>query len=492
MKTLHTRLSTQPALIIQKLYRLERSGKYEEALTEIREIWEDLSTFPNITELDGRTAAEMLLRCGALVGFFGHIKQIPDSQQCSKNLLTEARQRFLHIYDVEKIAECENYLALAYSRTGERLEAETWIEEALFHNLPNSSQTRLYSYIIKSLILHGGGRHSEILEILEKLENDFQTYGDDSSKGDYYNSVGLALKNAGNLPGALKYLELARNFHQKSQHKIYLGTVENNLALFYKEQSQFAKAYEAVDSATKIFKQIKDRTREGFSLDTKAQIYFAERKYAESLKTVEAAITILKKSENLAYLTETYLTKAKTLIHLDDFPAATLCLFDAVQIARVQIGEESALDLIREFELVLQTKNSLPSPSHEEKIFNEEIGGEDLKLVLPPELAHYQEFQGVWINNTYLEKVGLPKGALAIVIKEKVGRGDLVAIAEIGSDSVVCGFYDSDFGVVCLEGDDCEPQLFDEKDVEILGRIVGVCNTGRNADGSMIVEAINI
>ena len=136
MKTLHTKT----ALLLKKLYRFERCGKYDEALAELRDIWDDITKFPNVEEYEHREAAEIILRCGALIGFLGHNKQIPNSQETSKNLLTEARNRFLDIYNVEKIAECENYLALAYWRTGELVEAETWIEESLSHNLPNSNQ----------------------------------------------------------------------------------------------------------------------------------------------------------------------------------------------------------------------------------------------------------------------------------------------------------------------------------------------------------------
>lgn len=93
-------------------------------LAELRHIWGDTTVFPNVDDFEPRTAAEVVLRCGALIGFLGQIKQIPNAQEKSKNLLTEARNRFLDIYDVEKIAECENYLALAYTRTGELVEAE--------------------------------------------------------------------------------------------------------------------------------------------------------------------------------------------------------------------------------------------------------------------------------------------------------------------------------------------------------------------------------
>ena len=63
-------------------------------------------------------------------GFLGHSRQIPDSQEKSKNLLTEAHNRFLDIYDIEKLAECENYMSLAYWRSGELVEAETGFRQA--------------------------------------------------------------------------------------------------------------------------------------------------------------------------------------------------------------------------------------------------------------------------------------------------------------------------------------------------------------------------
>lgn len=483
MKILHT----HNLAFAKRLFDLEKRGEYEEALAELNEIWDDTTTLPKVEGFEPRMAGEIILRCGSLIGFLGHNKQIPNAQEKSKNLLTEAHRRFFDIYDVEKIAECENYLALAYWRTGELSEAETWIEEALSHALPDSSVIRLYTYIIKCLVLLAGKNYEEIISTLAPLENEFLTYADFRLKGNFFNHQAIALKNLGKPSEALNKFELARFYHQKSQHQIYLGTVENNLAQLYKTERRFAKAHEAIDSANKIFKQLKDKTREGFSLDTKAQIYFAEQKYTEALETIEAAIKILKKGENAAYLVETYLTKTKILLYLDGFSAATLCLFDAVQIAKTQISEAAAEKLVKEFEAALQEKN-VPKPAEE---FAElQPLSENIELVVPPEIAHYAEIQGVWIKNTHLESIGLKKGSLAVVAKVKINRGDLAAVLEIENDSVSCGFYDTDFGIISLEGVNSDPQLFDEAGVKILGKIVGVCSSGKNADGKLVIEPI--
>ncbi len=485
MKTFHTDVTVSTG----NLFRLERCGRYEEALAEIRHIWEDINSFPDVEDYAPRPAAEIILRCGALIGFLGQTKQIPNSQEKSKNLLTEARKRFLDIYDVEKIIECENYLAAAYIRTGELVEAEIWVEEALSHDINKVCDAWLYSNVTKSLILLSNGKYKELIKYLHPLENEFQKFGNHFLLGSFSTNLSIAFKNLGNIPESLKYLELARDHHQKSGHQIYLGTVENNLSQLYKVEKRFSEAHQTINSATKIFKKAKDRAREGFSFDTKAQIFCAESKYSEALETIEKAIHILSKGENAAFAVETYLSKAKILLYLENFTAAFLCLSDAVQIAKTKISEEKAEKLVKEFEESLKEK-AMPVIT---KTFSEKetAAKEKLELILHPTIAHYQEFQGVWIKNSYLENFGLQKGSLAVVTKAELKRGDLVAINEIATGSVMCGFYDSDFGLVCLEGIGEEPHLFDENDIEILGKIVGVGKTDKNFKGKIQVNPLN-
>ena len=150
---------------------MERQGRYEDALAEIGDIWHDKTGLPDVEGLEPHLAAELILRCGSLFGFLGHNKQIPNSQEKSRNLLTTARSLFIEIYNVEKIAECENYLALTYWRTGELNEAKTWLDSAFSHNLFESNHTRIYSYIIKGLVLLSSQQPKEILETLLQLKH---------------------------------------------------------------------------------------------------------------------------------------------------------------------------------------------------------------------------------------------------------------------------------------------------------------------------------
>ncbi|HEV7929746.1 MAG TPA: hypothetical protein VGP12_06395, partial [Nitrosospira sp.] len=74
MKTPYPHVATRPAVSSGKLIKLERTGRYEDALALIRHIWPDLSATPEIKDLEPREAAEMLLRCGSLIGFLGHAR----------------------------------------------------------------------------------------------------------------------------------------------------------------------------------------------------------------------------------------------------------------------------------------------------------------------------------------------------------------------------------------------------------------------------------
>ena len=488
MDPLRPHVTFAHAKSLRDVFVMERRGAFDEALYALKGVWEDTTADPNTSDMDLRQAAETYLRCGALIGFLGHIRQIPTGQEKSKNLLTRARSLFLEIYDPPKIAECENYLALAYWRMGEFNEAESWIEEAMSHDLPETSDIRLYTHVILNLVLLSKQRFVEVCANFAVLKDIFTEHGDEFLVGSMYNNIGVAHRNLGNTKEALEGILAARDCFRSTGNKIQVALAENNLSQIYKTERRFGDAHAAIDRATVLFKEIGDRTREGFSLDTKALIYFDEAKYSEALETVNRAIAILGKSENFGYLTETIATKARIQLFSNDFSTATLTLLEAVELAKVRIGENAAMRLIRDFELAFDQRNSEKQSAKDNARTG--LASGDLKLVLPPEIAHYADYQGIWINNSDLEPFGLPSGSLAVVVPSAVRRGDLVALMETESELVSCGFYDNDFGIVCLEAGGSEPQLFDQSDVKILGRIVGVCDAKGDTDKPLEVRPL--
>ena len=488
------------ALLNKRLSKFEKMGRYDDAFSEIQEIWTDRDQLPNVKDFDARTAAEIILRCGSLIGFLGQYKQLPNAQEKSKNLLTEARNRFLDIYDVEKIAECENFMALAYWRSGELSEAEDWLTEAFTHSLPESNLIRLHSVIIRSMILLSAKKYQEILEYLNDLEALFLKFADNSLIGSFYNNLGIVLECLGKVSLALTNLEKAKNYHYKSGNKFEYAYAENNLSMLYKAQRNFIEAHKSSDNAVAMFKKIKDRTHEGVSLDTKAQIYFDEGKFDKALESADRSIETLKFCENTLFVTESYLTKTKTLICLNNISDATVCLFKAVELAKVKTGEKAAERLIREYEITLREKFEDSSaivgrePKSTDQLSHDPIladqNNNDLEFILPPSIANFKEIQVVQIRNRHLEYAGLEKDSLAVVANIKVEKGDLAAVMDSETNAVNCGFYDEDFGIICLESRSPDPILFDKKNVEILGKIIGVGKQNKTFGNKISVKSL--
>ena len=481
METLKIRTGLEPVVLFRRLTKLERSGRYTEGLSLICADRDDLMRVPDTSGLDFEAAAALQLRYGSLIGFYGHNKMITGAQEHSKNVLTAAREVFQKLRNVEKIAECENLIALAYWRTGEYRETDLWLDTALSHGLTQGSQARLYSFVIRSLNFLSLKKHEQNIEYCRSVEDTVKQFGDAFLNGSLCANIATSLKDISKNGQALAYFSLARTYFESTRHRTYQALVENNLALLHMNEGNFRIAHDSVDAAIDIYKRLKDKTREGSSLETKAQICLAEKRPEAGLSYIDRSIAVLRKSENQAYLAESLMTRAKTLLILDNFQDAVFSMMEAVDITRRQTGEIAARELIDEFQTAfdpgkITAKNKLTA--------------DELELFIPASLSKYSEYSGVWINNSHLEDLGIPRGSLAVTVDEKVKRGDLVAAVERDSGAVVCGYYDSDFGMVCLESGSGQPYLFDENAITIKGKIIGVCRDGQNADGKMIVEPI--
>ena len=182
---------------------------------------------------------------------------------------------------------------------------------------------------------------------------------------------------------------------------------------------------------------------------------------------------------------------------MDEISKATFCLIEAVEIARTKISEAAAENLVKDYENCLRARLSLSSetnPENLEKVIEPETGDDlsrdDIELVLPSPLSNFEDIQGIWINNSHLEGIGILKNSLAVIVPtDDVRCGDLIAVEEVENSCVSCGFYDNEFGIICLEGYDGEPLLFDEEKIRIIGKIVGVAND-KTVDGKLIVEPL--
>jgi tetratricopeptide (TPR) repeat protein len=272
----------------------EMSGNHSLAFDLLSPFWKDFNETPNTEGLSEEAAAEVFLRCGSVAGFLGRSKRIKNAQEISRKLLNEALSRYEELGIDEKIAECENHLALTFERSGLIAEARPHLQNALSKNISETHPTRLYSHIIDSLLNLAESKDQEIVDDSIYLENIFREYANFLYKGSFYNNFGLGLKNLGRTDEALEKLLTARYYFTKAEHFVYCGLLENNLARLYCSEDRFVEAHHFAQKAENTFKLVGDISRRGFSLNTRANIFLAEENYEDALDFADKALAFWK------------------------------------------------------------------------------------------------------------------------------------------------------------------------------------------------------
>jgi tetratricopeptide (TPR) repeat protein len=468
MKNCSHRVDTE---FLKRLFELEKRGEYQESITQIRQFWTDFDQIPNGLDLEQILFAELILRCGATIGFLGSANQIANAQEQSKNLLTIARESYLALFNFEKVAECENYLALAYWRNSSYSEAEFWVENAFLHNLSNTNYTRLYSYIVKSLILFSQQNFEQIIDILKPLEKDFIKNKDVYLMGSFASNIAIAYKNSSQFEKAFYYLSVAKLCHEKGKNLPYLATVENILAQTYRIKTQFAEAHKSVDNALSILAQTtNDRRWLGVFTDTKALIYLDEQKYAEALETVEKALSYLR-GDDYNFLVDITKTKLKILIALQKFEEAYLQFGECYKILTTYSDESIVRSFANDFHKMVSGSNHIKI--YKESAIDKE---EEIEFIFPKDYQSQfsQNSFVIQIHNLNLINFGIRPGMIAIAETDcEIKNGDLVAACITENSESVVGVYSADFGIVCIERYNNIPMIFNEIEIEKIGKIIG-------------------
>ncbi len=333
--------------IAENVKQMESIGRYEEAISFLSPFWTNLNEFPHISDLNAQEQAEIYLRCGSLVGYIGSCKQTKSSQELAKNLLIEARELFLVFEMPEKISECETHLASTYLRMGETEEARIWLNSAFSQTVDETSEIRLYTHIIDGLITLAEKQYAELVEKSRKTEKYFQASANYVLQGSFNNNYAIGLMRLKKIDKAIERFDLAKFFYNKTTHYLYLALLENNLAIFLQNEERYAVAHKSAISARENFKKLGDKTREGYSIDTRSQIFVAEGKYVEALECSNEAVKMLSDGENYCYLANSMQTKSHIEFYLKDYENSLKSMIASVNIASFQISQTQA-DKFRE------------------------------------------------------------------------------------------------------------------------------------------------
>jgi tetratricopeptide (TPR) repeat protein len=318
---------------------LEYRGEYEAARKVLSDYWPRIGEAPKLSGLGDTTAAELLLRAGVITGLLGASRQIPDAQECAKDLITQSQSIFESRQIIGKIAEAQTEIALCYWRTDQLNEARDCLKEAL-GLLTIDNELKAKALLRVAVVEHAAARDDKAFRILTKHTPLFLKLNNHTLRGFYHISFGDRLVNLAESRPHSDYIDralieyAAASYHfQLAEHRPYLANVETNLGYLYFKINRFNEAKEHLDRARRIYVRNKDARRAAHVDETRARILLAQGRITEAERVIRSAIRVHERDGNTFYLTEALITYGRVLARSERYGASLATFRRVIELA---------------------------------------------------------------------------------------------------------------------------------------------------------------
>lgn len=320
--------------------QLEDAGNYEAAREAMGELWSHVGERPSLNDLDSVTAAEVLLRVGALTAWIGSAKQIQGLQELAKNLISESMAIFDEVGDEKKIAEAQLELAPCYWREGDLDDARVVLQEALSKTDEKDGDLRANILLRLATIEAGTLRLSDALHLLNEAAPLFHVSLNHNIKGRFHNEFGTVLKNLGAVEQQSDYMDrafieyTAASIHfGEAGHRRYQACVENNLGMLFRTAGKYAEAHKHLDRAQALMTSLNDSVHLAQVDETRARVFLAEGLAGEAERLARAAALVLERGGEQSLLAEALTTRGTALARLGRYEEARASLNRAEEVA---------------------------------------------------------------------------------------------------------------------------------------------------------------
>jgi two-component system, chemotaxis family, chemotaxis protein CheY len=352
--------SNERALLRCRLARhLEEAGDYEAAREAMGKLWQRVGERPLLDGLDERTKAEVLLRAGALTGWIGSTKQIENSQETAKDLLTESILLFQALGVTEGAAAAQTDLAYCYWREGGFSEARVMLQEALTNLGDVDNETKAVALLRSAIVEMSARRFHDALRIHTQAAPLFEKIRDHLLRAKFHNGLANVLNFLSTTEYREDYIDqalleyTAASFHfEQAEHPRYEACVENNLGFLFSTIGKFEDAHEHLDRAQVLLTRLKDDLHLAQVDQTRARVMLAEGRVVEAEKTVGKAVRTLEKGDELSLLAEALTTHGVALARLHHPEMARAALRQAANVAEragdVESAGVAALNILEE------------------------------------------------------------------------------------------------------------------------------------------------
>jgi len=356
----HLPSNEQARVRCQTALELKDKGDYEGAQEVIRPLWRRIGERPDLTGLYPSVAAEVLLSVGILTGWIGSKNEFKEANEMARDLISESVTYFESVMDVKKVAQARTELAYCYWRAGALDEARIMFTEAL-QKLTPEGNTRANALFGLSVVEWSASRYRESLRILTDNASLFKKITNHTLKGSYYDQLAMALRNLTTpekketeLQRVLdEYVEADRQF-KMARNTAFRAHAKNNIGNALRDLSRFTEAQEYLDHARRLTVSIRDKIKTAQVDESRAQLFIAQRRFAEAEAAARRAARSFEKSGHHFFLVEALTTQGIALARLGQTVHAQFAFQKAIEVGH-QAGALSragiaALTLIEEID----------------------------------------------------------------------------------------------------------------------------------------------
>jgi CheY-like chemotaxis protein/tetratricopeptide (TPR) repeat protein len=319
--------------------QLEKAGEYEAACEALSEFWPERRRQPTLEGLDQVTAAEVLLRAGALAGWLGSAHRAEGSQETAKNLITQSVEVFEKLGQSSRVAEARGDLALCYWREGSLDEARVNLSTALGSLKDEDSDLKAVVLIRAGVVEVDAGRLDQAVRFYNEAAPQVERSEDHALKGSFHIEFGLVFRRLATPENREDYLDkalieyAAASFHfEQAGNDRYLARVENNLGYLFFTIGRYKDAHSHLDRARQLFLELKDAGTVAQVDDTRARTLLAEGRIVEAERFARQAVKSLEKGGEQALLAEALTTHGTALARLGNYSKSRALLERAIEV----------------------------------------------------------------------------------------------------------------------------------------------------------------
>lgn len=334
---------------------LEHRGQYEAARDALGDLWRGVGLRLALEGLSELTAAETLLRGGALSGWFGSVRQLEGAQEAAKDLLSESIARFQALGETARVAAAQSELGFCYYRAGSYDDARAMYNEAIKQLIDGGDKELRAKILLRVVIVEAcSGRYNDALHILTSNAQLFEESDNDALKGKFHNELACALMVLAKTESRPDYTDraiieytAASHHFEQAGHTSYRARAENNLGYLLYTIGHYKDAHDHLNHARRLFVIERDEASVAQVDETRARVLLAEGRTPEAARVIRQAVRTLEKGDEQSTLAEALTTLGRVLAKLGNFTESQGTLRRAADIAeRAGATEDAARALL--------------------------------------------------------------------------------------------------------------------------------------------------